>query len=184
VVGAVGSDDEGSDAARHILRRDIDGDVAGIGRRMTRGDDEAGGVRRIGRAEGAGVAGDAGKILTVGGENGDFGECALRNSSMNDGFGWRSVRGTENEVAVFGGDGNAVVGEIGGRDITRRVWVADGRRCVCGCLGDSESCGGAKGEYGGGAEEVGHGRLRVLRWLAAAGLNVYPRRLTIEDIEA
>jgi len=98
---------------------------------------------------------------------------------MDNGFGRRGVRVAEDEVAVLGGGGNGVVGEIGGRDVAGGMWVADGRRCVCGCLGDSESCGGAKGEYGGSAEEVGHGKLRVLRWLAAAGLNVYPRRLTL-----
>ncbi len=82
-IGAVGSDDEGSEGAGDVLRGDVDGDVASIGRGVAGGDDELGGVSWIGGAEGAGVAGDAGVVVAVGGEHGDGGKGAVGDVRVN-----------------------------------------------------------------------------------------------------
>jgi len=90
------------------------------------------------------------------------------------------VGGAEDVVAVGGGGGERVVGKFGGNDVARGVWVARWGWCARGWGGSlGKGCGGEEGEQSGGAEEVGHGRLRWCWWLAAAGLNVYPRRLTL-----
>jgi len=132
MVRAVGSYDEGRDAAGDILRGDIDGDVAGVGRGVAGGDDEAGGVGGVGRAEGAGVTGDAGVILAVGGGHGDVGEGALRDAGVNHGLGRGRVGWAEDEVAVRGGCGESVVGELGGGDVAWGVGVAGRWWCVHG----------------------------------------------------
>jgi hypothetical protein len=161
VVGAVGADDEGGDGAGDVLRGDVDGDVARVGRGMAGGDDEAGGVGGVGCAEGAFVAGYAGIIFAVSGGHGDVGEGALRDVGVDGGL-WRGgVRGAEDEVAVLRGRGEGVVGEVGGGDVAGGVGVSGGWGFVrlgqgCGCGGEEED-GGAKG-----AGHVG------LRWVALA----------------
>ena len=71
-VDSVGPDDEGRGGSGDVLTGDVDGDVAGVGRGMAGGDVELGGIGGVGRAEGAGVAGDAGIELAVGGAHGEF----------------------------------------------------------------------------------------------------------------
>ena len=156
VVGAVGADDEGGDGAGDVLRGDVDGDVARVGRGMAGGDDEAGGVGGVGCAEGAFVAGYAGIIFAVSGGHGDVGEGALRDVGVDGGL-WRGgVRGAEDEVAVLRGRGEGVVGEVGGGDVAGGVGVADGWGFVR--LGQGWGCGGK--EEDGGAEGAGHVGLR------------------------
>ena len=142
VVGAVGSYDEGSDGAGDILRGNVDGDVAGVGRGVAGGDDEAGRVGGVGRAEGAGGAGDAGVELAVGGGHGEGEEGALRDVGVDGGFeGW-GVGRAEDVIAVGGGRGEGAVGELGG------CW-AHGRRSGGWRYRSGARCGGLGGGEGG-----------------------------------
>ena len=172
VVRAVGSYDERGDRARDVLRGDVDGDVAGVRRRATGGDEKARGVGGVRRAEGAGVAGDAGVILAVGGGHGDIDQGALRYAGLDHGLGCRGVGGAQDEVAVCGRCRDSVGGELFREDVSGSVGVAGG---WCGADGCCAHGGGRHlywgrslraGERGGGQEEQGsaeearHGRLR------------------------
>ena len=194
VVGAVGSDDEGGDGAGDVLFGDIDGDVAGVGCGVAGGDDEPGRVGGVGRAEGAGGAGDAGVELAVGGGHGDVDEGALRDAGVDDGFGRWGVGGAEDEITVgccahgerhFARDrGDNSVGELDG------CWAHGWRCCAhggCGRLGGGEGCGGEEREgEGRGAKAVHADSDEVLNergWLAMVQANVYPRPPTNDDTE-
>jgi len=132
VVGSVGSYDEGRGGSGDILRGDVDGDVAGVGRGVAGGDEEAGRVGGVRRTEGAGIAGDAGVKLAIGGGHDDVDQGALRNTRVDRGLGCGSVGGPEEEVAVRGGGRDGVVGELAGKDVAGSVGVA---RRGCGADG-------------------------------------------------
>ena len=102
-VGAVGADDEGRGGAGDILLGHVDGDLAGVGRGMAGGDDELGRIVGVGRAEGVGVACDAGVDLAVGGAHGEFGDSSLGYVGCAVISGAGLWVGPSDEVAIFVG---------------------------------------------------------------------------------
>ena len=99
-VGAVGADDEGGGGAGNVLRGHIDGDVTGVGSGVAGGDDKFGRVCGIGRAEGSGLAGDAGIDLAVTGTHGELDDLALRDAGLRGHLRSGDVGRAEDEVAV------------------------------------------------------------------------------------
>ncbi len=175
-VGTVGADDEGGCGAGNVLRGDVDGDVAGVGRGMAGGDVEFGGVGGIGRAEGAGVAGDAGIELAVGGAHGEFNDRALGDGGLEGGIRCGEVRGAEDEVAVVGEGGVGAVEEFSGLNVAGGVGIAGGRCGARGCDGMRGGGGGLgwgghcdQGDQGGDGEETIHSGSRA-RALLVNGL--------------
>ena len=157
---------------------------------MAGGDQEFGRVRRVRRAVGAGVAGDARVALAVGGGHGDFDDRALRDARLSGRFRRGGMGGPEDEVAVGAGRGVGAVGECSGLHIAGGVRIADGSwrarggggrwgpRCGRRCLRGLRGCGGGRGdkaEQAGGAEEMAHGEfLWVLPvWMADFGSRIH-----------
>ena len=99
--------------------------------------------------KGAGVAGDAGVELAVGGGHGEFGDGALGDGGVGGHLGRGRMGGAEDEVAVFVGGREGRVGKFGGADVAGGVGIAGG--VGAGLLGE---CG--EGECREECECAGH----------------------------
>ena len=126
-VGSVRPDDEGRGRAGDILFGDVDGNVASVGSGMAGGDDQFGGIGGICRAEGAGLARDAGIDLAVGRIHGEVEDRSLRHAFLRGHFRRGIVRGAEDEVSVGVWRRDGAVGQFFRRDIAGRVGIARGR---------------------------------------------------------
>ena len=128
-VRSVRADDEWRHGAGDILLWNINRDVARVGRGMAGGDDQFGGIGGIGRAEGSGLARDAGIDLAVCGIHGELDHRSLRHAGAGQSFPARAVRRTEDKVSIGIGRRDGAIGEFCGLDISRRrdrasvVWV-------------------------------------------------------------
>jgi hypothetical protein len=122
---------------------------------MTAGDDELGGIVWVGRAEGAGVAHDAGIKLAVDGAHGELEDRAMGSCGDGGHFESGGVRRAEDEVAVSIGRRQCAVEEFFGLDVAGAVGIAGRRsrifglrrlRCGLRCRGLCQNGHGERGE--------------------------------------
>ena len=99
-IGTVGSYDEGGDGAGDVLRGDVDGDLASVGRGVAGGDVELGGIRGVGRTEGSRVSGDSRVVFAVRRGHGDGDKLALWDVGIDGGLRRRGMSGAEDVVPV------------------------------------------------------------------------------------
>ena len=102
---------------------------------MAGGDDQLGGVGGVGRAEGVGLARDAGIDLAVGRFHGEVEDRSLRHAFLHGHLRRGVVRGAEDEVSVGVCRSVGAVGQVFRRDITGRVGIAGRRRRARGACG-------------------------------------------------
>jgi len=91
---------------------------------MARRDDELGRVIGIGRAEGVGVAGNAGVNLAFGRLHRELDDGALGNAGLLDRLGRGAMRGADDEVAIVGRGRDGTIGQLSRGDVTGSAGVA------------------------------------------------------------
>ena len=99
-VRAVGADDEWRGRSGDILFWDVDRYFASVGSGVAGGEDEFGGIGRIWRAKGAGIARDAWIKLAVGRVHGELDNRSLWHSWLRRHFRRGVVSGAEDEVSI------------------------------------------------------------------------------------
>lgn len=152
-VWPIRTDDEGRDRACDILLGNVDRDVARVGGGMAGGDDQPARMRGIGRAEGVGIARNAGIDFAVRRIHGELIDRSMRHIRLRRHIRRAGMRGAKDEVAVGCRRGKGAVRQLCGMDVTGRVGIARGRRGMC-CrlrrrsygLRDGRACCGQKAD--------------------------------------
>ena len=121
----------GAARAGDVLLGNIHGDAARVGRGMAGGHDQLGGIVGIGRAEGAGLARDAGIKFAVRRIHREVVDGSLRHAFL-DGHLRRGIVGWADDEVSIGVRGSVgAVGQFLRGDITGSVRIARRRRRTC-----------------------------------------------------
>ena len=125
-VGPICTDNKRRGGARNVLLGNVDGHLTRIGRRMTGGDEQLRGIRRISSSERVGLACDARINLTVGRIHRELDHASV----------WRTISGRHCRSGIMRWADDEVAINIRGRDLAigqlPRLDVARSMRIACG----------------------------------------------------